>query len=155
MSIHLLKNLLSMLSLLFTKHSIERSHLKSSHHLLKTKTQLLIRDQREKSKLLIEDGGSFELPIKITFKPEYNIPPLTVDHDLSFNGNGQFKSSMVYFNKEVLNKLNPPKKPLIAPKPAAAAKPLLAQKPKTTNELSSTKAAARGRSMGPTRELFR
>ena len=62
---------------------------------------------------------------------------------------------MVYFNKEVLNKLNPPKKPLIAPKPAAAAKPLLVQKPKTTNELSSTKAAARGRSMGPTRELFR
>ena len=49
------------------------------------------------------------------------MPPLTVDHDLSFDGKGKFKTSMVYSNKLVLEKLcsnSPTKVPKVDPKVA-------------------------------------
>ena len=69
------------------------------------KNDKCVADQRQKGEVFItyRGWGSFELPIKITFKPEYNIPPLTVDHDLCFEGKGKFKSCMVYFNKDIID----------------------------------------------------
>ena len=86
-------------------------------------------DQRKEGEVSItyRGWGTFELPIKITFKPEYKIPPLTVDHELSFDNKGEFKSVMVYFNKNIIDKQIAPKSAI--PKATTQIKKVIANKP--------------------------